>query len=79
MSFLLLNLIFSLPLRVEYYLFENNYDVLFCEVKNDGNPRLIKIFKTNELLEILEWDVLEGAEEKWLFDVAPGTYDQERD
>lgn len=62
------------PFEVWHY-FSGGYDVLFSDTKDDGNPRLVKIFKSGELTEILEKGFREGeADEDWLFDIAPGAY-----
>jgi len=63
------------PFEVWHY-YSGGYDALFCDIKDDGNPRLIKILKAGELTEILECGFRRGAQnEKWLFDIAPGTYE----
>ena len=63
------------PFEVWHY-FSKGYDVLFCDIKDDGNPRLIKTFKTGELIEILQYEVYKGEQEDWHFEIGPGTYDK---
>ncbi|KPJ73305.1 hypothetical protein AMJ52_03890 [candidate division TA06 bacterium DG_78] len=67
------------PFEVWHY-YRNGYDVLFCDIKDDGNPRFIKIFRAGELIEIIEHEYFQGDEDKeeWIFDVGPGTYDHIR-
>ena len=62
------------PFEVWYY-YSEGYDVLFSDTKDDGNPRLVKIFKSGEFTEILEKGFQEGeVGEDWFFDIAPGAY-----
>ncbi|UCD19807.1 MAG: hypothetical protein JSU64_01325, partial [candidate division WOR-3 bacterium] len=51
-------------------------DYLFCDIRNDHNPRLIKILKPGDLTKLLATGFRDGTrKEDWLSDVAPGTYD----
>ncbi len=62
------------PFEVWRYYGRNDY--LFCDIRNDHNPRLIKILKPGELTKLLATGFRDGTrEEDWLSDVAPGTYD----
>jgi GWxTD domain-containing protein len=62
------------PFEVWHY-YSAGYDVLFSDIKDDGNPRLVKIFESGELVEILERGFREGGvDEDWLYDIEPGTY-----
>lgn len=62
------------PFEVWHY-YSEGFDVLFSDIKDDGNPRLVKIFEPGELVKILEQGFREGKiDEDWLFDIAPGTY-----
>jgi GWxTD domain-containing protein len=67
------------PFEVWHY-YRDGYDVLFCDIKDDGNPRFIKMFRAGELIDIIEHEYFKGNEEKedWIFDVGPGTYDHIR-
>jgi GWxTD domain-containing protein len=67
------------PFEVWHY-YRDGYDVLFCDVKDDGKPRFMKIFRAGELIEIIEHEYFTGeeAEEEWIFDLGPGTYDHIR-
>jgi GWxTD domain-containing protein len=67
------------PFEVWHY-YRDGYDVLFCDIKDDGNPRFVKIFRAGELIEIIEHGYFTGeeAKEEWIFDVGPGTYDHIR-
>jgi len=66
------------PFEVWYYYGKNDY--LFCDTRNDQNPRLVKILKPGELTKILATGFRNGTrEEDWLSDVAPGTYDWHED
>ena len=54
-------------------------DILFCEMKNDGNPKLITELDVGELSRILEMGIRDKDDldkYPWLKDIAPGTYDQ---
>jgi GWxTD domain-containing protein len=64
------------PFEVWHY-YRDGYDVLFCDTKDDGNPRFMKTFRAGELIEIIEHEYFTGEEDKeeWIFDVGPGTYD----
>ena len=62
------------PFEVWYYYGRN--DFLFSDIRNDHNPRLIKVLKPGELVDILATGMREGSRaEEWLSDIAPGTYD----
>ncbi|UCG92858.1 MAG: GWxTD domain-containing protein [candidate division WOR-3 bacterium] len=62
------------PFEVWHY-YSAGHDILFSDIKDDGNSRLVKIFEPGELIEILERGFREGdVDEDWLFDIAPGTY-----
>ena len=64
----------SRPLEVWHYYGREDY--LFCDTKNDHNPRLIKILKPGELTKLLASGVRDGTrEEDWMSEIAPGTYD----
>ncbi|MBA7534460.1 hypothetical protein ES705_26706 [subsurface metagenome] len=52
------------PLEIWYY-YAQGYSVLFCDKRCDGNPVIVKIFKSGE--EDID-------DERWLIDIAPGTY-----
>jgi GWxTD domain-containing protein len=67
------------PYEVWHY-YSDGYDVLFCDIKDDGNPRFMKTFRPGELIEIIEHEYFTGDEDKeeWIFDVGPGTYDHIR-
>jgi len=60
------------PFEVWHY-YAGGYDALFSDIKDDGNPRLIKILKPGEITTILESETREGDEGNWLFNIAPGT------
>lgn len=54
-------------------------DVLFCDLKNDGNPKFITELDVGELTRILETGMRDQddlVKYPWLKDIAPGTYDQ---
>ena len=62
------------PFEIWYYYGRN--DFLFSDIRNDNNPRLIKVLKPGELTNILTTGMREGSRaEEWLSDIAPGTYD----
>jgi len=62
------------PFEVWHYYGKN--DFLFSDIKNDQNPRLIKVLKPGELTRILASGMREGTrDEAWLSEIAPGTYD----
>ena len=66
------------PFEVWHYYGKNDY--LFSDIKNDLNPRLIKILKPGEITSILASGMREGSrDEAWLSDIAPGTYDWDED
>ncbi|UCG29552.1 MAG: GWxTD domain-containing protein [candidate division WOR-3 bacterium] len=68
----------SRPFEVWYYYGRNDY--LFCDVRNDHNPKLIRILKPGEIAQIIETGFRDGIrEEDWLSDIAPGTHDWHRD
>lgn len=53
------------PLEVWHY-FAHGYHVVFSDIKSNGNPMLVKILKPGE----------EIGEEDWVFDIAPGTFEE---
>jgi len=60
-----------------WYYYGKGQEVLFCDIKNDGNPQLIVILKPGELVNILEFGYRDPERDRkwpWLFDIAPGTY-----
>jgi GWxTD domain-containing protein len=62
------------PFDVWHYYGRN--DFLFSDVRNDHNPRLIKVLRPGELTDLLNTGMREGSrDEEWLSDIAPGTYD----
>jgi GWxTD domain-containing protein len=64
----------SRPFEVWYYYGRNDY--LFCDIKSDNNPRLIRVLKPGEIAQIIQTGFRDGTrEEDWLSDIAPGTYD----
>jgi GWxTD domain-containing protein len=68
----------SRPLEVWHYYGRNDY--LFCDTKNDHNPRLIKVLKPGELTKLLETNVRDGTrDEEWMSEIAPGTHDWHKD
>ncbi len=68
----------SRPFEVWYYYGRNDY--LFCDIKNDNNPRLIRVLKPGEMAQIIQTGFRDGTrEEDWLSDIAPGTHDWRKD
>lgn len=68
----------SRPFEVWHYYAKN--DFLFCDTKNDHNPRLIRVLKPGELTILLETGMRDGTrEEDWMSEMAPGTYDWKED
>jgi len=64
----------SRPFEVWYYYGINDY--LFCDIKNDNNPRLIRVLRPGEIAQIIQTGFRDGTrEENWLSDIAPGTHD----
>jgi GWxTD domain-containing protein len=63
----------SRPLEVWHYYGRNDY--LFSDIKNDHNPRLIRILKPGELTKILTTGKRDGVRsEEWMSEIAPGTF-----
>jgi|GEM_PF-837672 len=68
----------SRPFEVWYYYGRNDY--LFCDIKNDDNPRLIRVLKPGEIAQIIQTGFRDGTrEEDWLSDIAPGTHNWYKD
>jgi GWxTD domain-containing protein len=68
----------SRPFEVWRYYGKNDY--LFCDIKNDQNPRLIRVLKPGEIERIIQTGLRDGTrEEDWLSDIAPGTHDWHKD
>jgi len=68
----------SRPFEVWHYYAKN--DFLFCDTRNDHNPRLLKILKPGELTKLLETGMRNGTrQEDWMSEMAPGTYDWQED
>jgi len=66
------------PFEVWHY-YSTGYDAIFCDIENDGNPKLIKIAKSMDLVELLQYDrKRNNTEEEWIFDVGPGTYEKRK-
>lgn len=53
------------PLEIWHY-FAHGYHVVFSDIKSNGNPMLVKILRPGE----------EIGEEDWVFDIAPGTFEE---
>lgn len=68
----------SRPFEVWRYYGKNDY--LFCDIKNDHNPRLIRVLRPGEIEQILQTGFRDGTrEEDWLSEIAPGTHDWHED
>ena len=68
----------SRPFEVWRYYGKNDY--LFCDIRNDHNPRLIRVLKPGEIERIVQVGFRDGTrEEDWLSDIAPGTHDWHKD
>jgi GWxTD domain-containing protein len=64
-----------------WHYYSKGKEILFCDLKNDGNPQLIAILRTGELTHILEFGYRDPEKDKkwpWLFDIAPGTYEGQK-
>ncbi len=64
-----------------WHYYGRGQDVLFCDIKNDGNPQLIAILRPGELMNILEFGYRDPERDRkwpWLFDIAPGTYEGQK-
>ncbi len=62
-----------------WHYYTHGKDVLFCDIKQDGNPRFIAELDVGELTRILETGVRDKDDlEKypWLKEIAPGTFEQ---
>ena len=59
----------------EVWCYYGRQDYVFCDTRDDHNPRLIRVLKPGELTKLLETGIRDGTlDEDWLSDVAPGTY-----
>lgn len=59
----------------EVWRYYGRKDYVFCDTRNDHNPRLIRVLKPGELTKLLSTGIRDGTlDEDWLSDIAPGTY-----
>jgi GWxTD domain-containing protein len=66
------------PFEVWHYYGKN--DFIFSDIKNDHNPKLIKVLKPGEMTKLMATGFRDGTrEEEWLSDIAPGTYNWQED
>jgi hypothetical protein len=64
------------PLELWHY-FSTNEEVLFCDVREDGDYQLVAMLREGEFSYILEFGLRDPEKDTrwpWLFKIAPGTY-----